>query len=51
MTDQLPCGHPAPRPIRAVAGAPVLICSICRRSFVRPVNAPGKPSAGSKGDG
>lgn len=51
MTDELPCGHPAPRPIRAVAGPAVLICSVCRRSFVRPADAPGKFPASPNGGG
>lgn len=43
MSEELPCGHPATPPIRAVAGPVVLICVVCRRSFVaRPARAPAK---------
>ena len=49
MTEKLPCGHAAPAPIRAVAGPPVLICAICRRSFVRPTRAPTQSPASSIG--
>ena len=51
MTGQLPCGHPARRRIRAVVGLPVLVCQVCRRSFVRPVRAPVKSPASSNGGG